>query len=389
MTDTIQEKIIEEAKYFANTEIRPFAATFDEQQCIPRSLIDKMAAKGYLAASFPEEYGGLALDPVYYGLFTEAIGKACASVRVILTVHSSLVGETLLRWGTEDQKKSILPGMASGETLAAFALTEPEIGSDAKSIRTHYTVDGDYYVINGRKKWISLGDIADLFLVIARDNEKVTAFLVDKKTEGVTTTPLKGLMAGRATHLAEVELDNVKVHKSRILGKEGNGFTYIVNTALDVGRYSIAWGGLAIAQEALEAMVTYSRSRKQFGKGIHTFQLVQGMIGDAVTKLAAGRALCLRAGQLRKDRHLDAVIESTIAKYYTSKIANEIASDAVQIHGGNGFYNKYPAERLFREAKVLEIIEGTSQILQEVIANHGLARYNVYGKQDLTVSTHN
>ena len=382
MNNAVQERIIEEARHFANTEIRPFAALFDEQQFIPRQLIDKMAAKGYLAGSFPQEYGGLGLDAVYYGLLTEAIGKACTSVRVVLTVHSSLVGETLLRWGSEDQKKKMLPLMARGERLAAFALTEPEVGSDAKSVRTRYEADGEYYIINGTKKWISLGDIADLFLVIASNDDKVTAFLVGRGTDGVTCLPMKGLMAGRATHLAEINFENARVHKSSIVGKEGNGFTYVVNTALDFGRYSIAWGGLAIAQEAFEAMVAYALRRKQFGKGIYNFQLVQGMIGDAMTKLAAGRALCLRAGQLRNERNVDAIIESTIAKYYTSKIANEIATDAVQIHGANGFSNKYPAERLFREAKTLEIIEGTSQVLQEIIGNHALAKYNLYRKSN-------
>lgn len=370
-----QDKIVEEAKAFAAQEIRPFAAQFEESAAIPRELIGKMAEKGYLSACFPKEYGGLELDPVYYGLFTEEIGKACASTRAILTVHTSLVGETLLRWGSEEQKKKWLPLMAGGEKIACFGLTEPDVGTDAKSIQTSYKKDGDKYIINGTKKWITLGNIADIFLVITKGEKGNSAFIVEREMEGLKTTPIQGLLAGRAAHIAEIEFKNVEVPAENLLVKEGSGFTYIVNTALDYGRYSIAWGGLGLVQEAIEAMVSYSRKRKQFGKKIHTFQLIQAMIGDAVTKAHAGRALCLKAGEMRKKGDTGAVMETTIAKYFTSKIAMEITTDAVQVHGGNGCYNKYPVERLFREAKILEIIEGTSQVQQEIIASYGLRQY--------------
>lgn len=367
--------VIEEVKHFAQCEIRPFAAEFDEMGRIPRSLIDKMARKGYLAACFPKEYGGLDFDPISYGIFTAEIGRACASTRAMLTVHTSLVGEAILRFGTNEQKSRFLPAMARGEKIAAFALSEPEAGSDAKSIKTHYEKSGGHFIISGKKKWITLGDIADLFLVIARNGNAITAFIVDRECGGITTTPMKGLLANRASHIAEIDFADVKVGQEYVLGREGNGFMYIVNAALDFGRYSIAWGGLGIAQEALNTMVNYSRNRKQFGERISNFQLIRGMIGDAVTKIHAARALCLHAGRLRKEKHDDAVMETNIAKYYTSIIANQIAQDAVQIHGGNGCYNKYPAERLFREAKILEIIEGTTQIQKDIIAEFGLKRY--------------
>lgn len=373
--DIVNKELIEEAGNFANQEIRPFATEFEVQERIPRELIDKMALKGYLAATFPKEYGGLGLDPINYGLLTEAIGKASSSARALLTVHTSLVGETILRWGTNEQKEKILPDLVTAKKIAAFALTEPEIGSDAKSIRTRYAQENDCYIITGNKKWISFGGIADIFLVIATGENGASAFLVDRMSEGVNVAPMRGLLANKADQVAEITFENVRVPKEHILGKEGWGFSYIVNTALDYGRYSIAWGGLAIAQEALESMATYSRTRKQFDKAIYSFQLVQGMIGDAVTNIHAARSLCLNAGYLRKINHNDAVTETTIAKYFTSKLANSVASDAVQVHGGNGCYNKYPVERLFREAKILEIIEGTSQIQQEIIARYGLRRY--------------
>lgn len=368
--------ILDGFRQFVDQEIRPFAGTFEEEERIPRSLIDKMAKRGYLAACFPKEYGGLGLDPIHYGQFTELVGKACSSTRAMLTVHTSLVGETILRWGTEAQKEAYLPAMASGEKLAAFALTEPGTGTDAKNIQTQYQKQGDHYLLHGQKKWITLSDIADLFLVIARQEQHISAFLVDRCSKGITTRPIRGLLASRAAHVAEIEFDQVKVPAKNMLGKEGSGFTYIVNTALDYGRYSVAWGGLGIAQAALEEMVSYSRKRKQFGQAIYKFQLIKGMIGDAVAKIHAARSLCLHAGRLRQEKHPDATMETNIAKYITSTIANTIAADAVQVHGGNGCYNQYPVERLFREAKVLEIIEGTTQIQQELIANFGLRRYH-------------
>lgn len=366
---------IDEVKRFANNEIRPFASEFEQKEALPKELISKMAVKGYLSAPFPKEYGGLDLDSIQYGLLTEEIGKACCSTRALLTVNTSLVGETILRWGTKEQKDKWLLLIAKGEKIGAFGLTEPNVGTDAKNIQTKYEKKGKSYVLNGKKKWISFGGIADFFIIIANNQGDITAFIVERDRTGLNTIPIKGLLGGKASHIAEIELIDVEIPENNILGKIGNGFSYIVNSALDTGRYSIAWAGLAIAQEALEAMVTYSRNRKQFGKGIYSFQLIQGMIGDSVTKVHAARALCMNAGQLRIENSQEAIIETSIAKYFTSKIAGEITSDAIQVHGGNGCYNKYPVERLFREAKILEIIEGTSQIQQEIIAKFGLRKY--------------
>lgn len=374
MDRSYQENIIEEATKFANSEIRPHATEFDANEAIPQDLIDKLALKGYLAATFPKKYGGLELDPVHYGLFTEEIGKACCSTRSLITVHTSLVGESILRWGTEDQKNKWIQLMAAGKVISAFGLTEPDIGTDARNIQTIYIKSGNKYIINGKKKWITFGDRADLFLIVARNDNEISTFLVERNN-GVKSNRISGLLASRAAYIAEIELENVEIPEENLLGKEGNGFTYVVNTALDHGRYSIAWSGVAIAQAALEEMVSYSRKRKQFGQKLHNFQFIQGMIGDAITKIHAARALCLKAGEMRMNMHQDAIMETTIAKYYSSKIAMDITIDAVQVHGGNGCCNKYPVERLFREAKILEIIEGTSQIQQEIISSYGLRKY--------------
>lgn len=370
-----QLSIVKEVRGFVEERIRPFAAEFEEKEAVPKKLIMDMAVKGYLAASFPREYGGLNLDPVHYGLFTEEVGKGCCSVRGLITVHTSLVGEALLRWATEEQKRRWLPDMAKGEKLAAFALTEPGVGTDAQSVQTSYYRSSNGFVINGVKKWITFGDVADVFMVIATNGKDISAFMVEKEFPGVSTKPIKGLLASKASHIAEVVFDNVEVPLDNMIGSEGIGFTYIVNTALDHGRYSIAWAGVAIAQEAIDAMVAYARSRSQFGKKLYNYQLVEAMIGDAVTKVHAARALCRQAGDMRKNNLDDAMINTNIAKYFSSKIAMEVTVDAVQLHGANGCYNKYPVERLFREAKILEIIEGTSQVQQQIIAKYALKRY--------------
>ncbi|MDO3410497.1 acyl-CoA dehydrogenase family protein [Saccharibacillus sp. CPCC 101409] len=373
------QEILREAESFVDREIRPFLHDFKQRESIPRETIRAMAERGYLAASWPSEYGGLELNPVDYGRFTELFGKASPAVRSLITVHTSLVGETLLRFGTDKQKADWLPKLSSGEWLSAFGLSEPEIGSDAKNIRTNWREEADAYVLNGSKKWITFGAIADVFVIVAENNGRSTAFWVERDFGGVETRRIEGLMAARETELAEIELTEVRVPKDHVIGRLNDGFEYVVTSALDHGRYSIAWAGLAIAQEALEAMVAYSRKRVQFGQRLNQFQLIRGMIGDATTKIHAARALCLRAGELRANRSPEAVIETTIAKYFASKVAVEVANDALQVHGANGFTDRYPVERLYREAKVLEIIEGSSQMQQEMIAHYGLKKYHKRG----------
>jgi hypothetical protein len=376
MNDERQKKIVTEARAFTEEHIRPFAGEFEEKKGVPRGLINKLAERKYLAAPFPEEYGGLGMDQYYYGLLVREIGKGCPSTRALLTVHTSLVGETILKWGSRELKEKWLPLMARGEKIAAFGLTEPYAGTDAQSIQTAYNAEGDTCILNGRKKWITFSGIADLFIIIAcNEDKKTTAFLVERQQVGVEVIPMQGLLASRAAYISEIKLKDVRVPRENILGKEGSGFSFIVNTALDNGRYNIAWAGVAIAEAALEEMVTYARSRSQFGQKIYKFQLVHEMITDAVTKVQAAEALCKKAGEMRTNKHLDAVMQATIAKYYSSRIAMEVTTDAVQIHGGNGCYNQYPVERLFREAKILEIIEGTSQIQQEIISRYGLSHY--------------
>lgn len=374
--NTVDTDLIEQARIFAATEIRPFARSFDEQQQgIPRSLIHKMGKMGFLGATISQDYGGSGLDAVSYGQMTEEIGKACASTRSLLTVHTSLAAEAIARSGSRDQRLKWLPAMVEGSVICAFALTEPEVGSDAGAIQASYTRAGDRYILNGRKKWISFGGIADLLIVIAKRDGQTSAFLVERSSPGVKTSPMSGLLGNRAAYISEIELANVEVPEEALLGGEGNGFSFVVNTALDHGRYSIAWAGVALAQEALDCMIGYAAEREQFGRKIIQFQFIQGFIADAQVNIHAARAQCMEVGRARQKKRPEAVTETIMAKYFSSKLAMRVATDAVQVHGGNGCYNKYPVERLFREAKVLEIIEGTSQLQQELIAMSLLSEY--------------
>jgi alkylation response protein AidB-like acyl-CoA dehydrogenase len=374
MTDD-QKHIQEKARLFAASYIRPFATQFDEEQGISEDLIKEMARAGYLGATFPEKYGGIAMDCISYGLVTEQFSKACSSARALLTVHTSLVGETILRWGSNRQKDKWLPLMAAGEKIAAFALSEPEIGSDARNVKTAYRREGAKILINGKKKWISFAEIADVFLVVAQDNGTVSAFLVDADTPGVTVTPMRGFMANRGTYIAEITFTEVEIAEEQMLLSEGSGFTYIANTALDHGRYSVAWAGLGLAQESLDVMCHYAINRKQFGQRLSTFQSIQDLIADTTINVHSARGMCLKAGQLRSEKNEHAYIETIMAKCFTSKIARTATDNAVQIHGANGCHNSYPVERLFREAKIFEIIEGTYQVHQEAISNFGIEQY--------------
>jgi alkylation response protein AidB-like acyl-CoA dehydrogenase len=367
------QRLLNDVRDFVEQAVRPRAREFDEQQAIPRSFIEEMGKQGFLSIPFPEEYGGWGFDPVLYGRATEEIAKGCSSVRSLLTVHTSLVGETLVRWGTARQKARLLPAMARGQLLTAFALSEPEVGSDARAVATTYSRRGSAYILNGRKKWVSFGAMADLLLVVAANSGRITTFLVEAGKTRRTLIP--GMLGLRGSQVAEVELMDVEVSPEDVMGSEGEGFEYVVQTALDSARANVAWGALGLAQEALEAMVTHARTRRQFNEFIHQFQLIRGMIGDAVTNVHAARAVCERMGLSRAANDLDAAMETNMAKYFATKVAAKVAADAVQVLGASGCVATSPVERLYRDAKVLEIIEGSSQIQQLLISEYGLKRY--------------
>lgn len=377
MYASTEHPLVTRARAFATEVLRPRAGEFDRDEAVPREIMRAMADEGFLGSVLPVEYGGAGLDPLSYGRLTLEIGKGCPSVRTLLTVHTSLVGETLARLGSPAQKDGWLPQLASGRAFACFALSEPLSGSDAAAASTSYRETDGGFVLNGRKQWISYGAVADLFLVFANCDGVGSAFLVERGMAGVSTTPMTGLMASRGSHIAQVDLDDVVVPRANLVGRIGAGFSFVANTALFFGRYSIAWAGVAIAEAALEEMAAYARTREQFGKKLRQHQLVMAMLADAVTGVHAGRALCERVGSMRNAGLDDAVNEANIAKYMTSQSAMAIATSAVQLLGANGISSAYPVERLFREAKVLEIIEGSTQIQQQLLSEFATSRHRL------------
>jgi len=356
-----------EYRAFAQAEIVPFADQWDREEVIPRELIRKLADRGWLGAHVPLEHGGAGLDMVTYGLLTEEIGRACSSTRSLLTVHD-MACQAILRWGSRAQREQWLPKLSRGEILGAFALSEPQAGSDAKGVATTAEKDGDGYVVNGRKKWITFAQIADLFLVFLQCEGKPTAFLVERSTPGLRIEPIKGILGTRASMLGEIFFDGCRVPAENMVGRVGFGVSHVVAATLEHGRYSVACGSVGIAQACLDASLRYAKEREQFGQPLFDHQLVRAMLSDMIVQVRSARLMCLRAGYLRQMNDPGAFMETMAAKYLASTVASKASTDAVQIHGANGCADGSPVSRYFRDAKVMEIIEGSTQIQQMTIA---------------------
>lgn len=363
-----------EFREFVDNEIIPYAEQNDREERINEGMIEKLAEKGYLGSMLPKEYGGMGLDMVTLGILNEEVGRGCSSVRSLLTVHG-MVALAIERWGTQEQKDKWLRRMAKGEIIGAFALTEPNVGSDAKSIESTAIPTDDCYILNGRKKWTTMGQLANIFLVYALCNEKPTAFLVENDITGFSRKPMQGLLGARASMIAELSFDDCRIPKENLVGREGAGLSHVAVSALDYGRYTIAFGCVGLGQACLEESVRYSRKRKQFGQPLRQNQLIQKMITEMVVSVKAARLLCYNAGYLKDIGDPDSIMEIWNAKYFASKMAVKVAGDAVQIHGGNGCYREYSVERHFRDSKINEIIEGTSQIHEILIATNAFRHY--------------
>ncbi len=352
---------------FVDRGIRPYADDWDQEERLPEDLVGELKRRGYLGAVLPTEEGGRGMDWITYGLLHEELGRGCSSVSGLLTVHD-MVALAIYKWGTEDQRAKWLPALTSGQAIAAFALTEPGIGSDAANVESTAELSGDSYVLNGRKKWISFGQIADLFLVFAQCDGKASALLVEKGSPGLSIAPISGMLGHRASLMAEVILQNCHIPKTNLLGQEGFGLATVGATALDLGRYAVASSCVGLAQACLEASVEYAETRVQFGVQLNRHALIQRMITDMIVKLEAARMLCRKAGAMKAAKDPDAMTDTLVAKYYASTIANQVAADAVQIHGALGCSGEFSVQRYYRDAKVKEIIEGSSQILQLLIS---------------------
>jgi len=322
-------------RVFVDKEVVPCADQFDKEERLPSELIGKIAENGFLAATIPESNGGKGMDMVTHGLLCEEFGSGSASVLSLFTVHGMLA-QAILQWGSPEQRSHLLPQLASGKKIGAFGLTEPDIGSDAKSVQTTAKLDGASYVLNGTKKWISCGQIADIFLIIAQCEGKPTAFLVEKDCPGLTIKPITGLLGFKAAMLAELSIEECSIPQENLVGRIGFGFSHVAGTALDYGRYCVAAGSVGLARACLEACLSYTSERQQFGSLLKGHQLIQQMLTNMIAGIQAARLLYFQAGYLKDTLDPESITASAIAKYFASTMAVKAASDAVQIHGANG-----------------------------------------------------
>ena len=356
---------------FADREIAPGAARFDDAGEFPWENVKKMAELGLFGLVFPEQYGGGGFGTLEYVLAVEEVSRACASTGITLAAHVSLGTWPIYNFGTEDQKRKYLPALCSGERLGAFGLTEPEAGSDAGGTKTRAVVDGGSYVINGRKIYITNGSVCGtaVFTAVTTPGvgvKGISSFIVEKGMPGFTPGTREKKLGHRASDTVELIFDNLKLPKENMLGPEGSGFTQFMKT-LDGGRISIGAMSLGIAQAALDSAVKYARQRRQFGRAIADFQAIQLLLADIVTELEAARLLVYQTARL-KDRGQPFTRYAAMAKLKASTVAMRAADSAVQIHGGAGYMTDHPVERYFRDAKLMEIGEGTSQIQKLIIA---------------------
>jgi butyryl-CoA dehydrogenase len=363
-----QRLIRETARDFANREIVPRARENDRNEHFDTELVQKIADMGFLGAIVPEEYGGRAVDYRTYALIVEEIGRGCSAMRTVVSVVTSLVCSSLVRWGSEEQKLEWLPQLCSGDALGCFGLTEPDTGSDAANLKTRARqVDGKWR-ISGSKMWISLGNYSKLALIFAQtDPEKkhrgLACFLVPTDQPGFTTQEIHHKLGLKGSDTAELALDDVE---GDLMGEVGDGFK-IAMSALDSGRYSVAAGCVGICQGSLDASIAYSKERTQFERPIGSFQLVQEMIADMVVHTDAARGLVWRAGWI-KDQGKPSTTETSIAKLYATEAAVKCADLGIQVHGGSGYVDDHPVERYLRDARVTTLYEGTSQIQKLIIA---------------------
>ena len=362
-----QERARLEFRQFAKKEIEPYAAEWDRTEQLPRSVIQQLGERKYLGSIIPERWGGAGLEMISYGLLHEEFGRACSSLRSLITVHD-MVAFAILKWGSEKQKSTWLPQLASGSIIAGFAASEPDVGSEIANIKTTATAHNGGFSLRGRKKWITAGQIADLFLVLAKAEGKPTTFLVERSRPNFDVKPIHGMLGTRASMLAELTFDDCPVSSEDILGRTGFGLLTAVSTGLGLGRYSVACGCVGIAQACLDASLQYANSREQFGALLRDHQLIQQLLSEMVTNVRAARLLCFHAGYLKQAGDPGAELQTFIAKYFASRAATKSATDAVQIHGAIGCTGVHSVERYFRDAKIMEIIEGSTQIQQMTIA---------------------
>ena len=375
-TLTDENRLVQQsARAFAEAEILPNIREWDEKGEVHREVFARMAELGFLGAPIPERYGGAGMDYISFALLCEELERADTAFRVVQSVHVGLNSLALLQWGTEDQLQRFLVPQARGEKLATFGLTEPGVGTDAGNLASTARRDGDDYVLNGQKIWISLADLADHFLVFAstdrsKKHRGVTAFVLERGMKGLSTGTLHGKLGIRAGNTGLINMDEVRVPVDNRIGEEGEGFL-VAMSAIDQGRYTVAAGSVGLAQACLDASVRYARERETFGEEIGHHQLVKQMIANMAKGIEAGRLLVWRAGWLKNHGRRN-TRETSLAKWHATEHAVQSALDAIQIHGANGYSNEFPVERYLRNSKAAVIYEGTSQLHTLIQADYAL-----------------
>ena len=364
-------------KEFAEKEVKPLAQDVDENEQFPVETVAKMAKAGFLGIPVPKEYGGQGCDPLTYVMCVEELSKVCGTTGVIVSAHTSLCIDPIQTFGTEEQKKKYIPDLASGKKLGAFGLTEPGAGTDAQGQQTKAVLDGDEWVLNGSKCFITNGSYADVYIVIAvtgvvkkrgRKMKEISAFIVEKGTPGFTFGTKEKKMGIRGSATYELIFEDCRIPKENLLGKQGKGFGIAMHT-LDGGRIGIASQALGLAEGALERTIEYVKERKQFGRSIGQFQNTQFQLADMATKVEAAKQLVYKAAMAKATQKVYSV-EAAMAKLYAAEVAMEVTTKAVQLHGGYGYIREYDVERMMRDAKITEIYEGTSEVQRMVISGN-------------------
>ena len=367
-------------KDFAEKEAKPLAQEIDENHRFPRETVDKMAKLGFLGIPVPKEYGGQGCDPLTYAMCVEELSKVCGTTGVIVSAHTSLCCDPIQTYGTEEQKQKYLVPLAKGEKLGAFGLTEPGAGTDAQGQQTKAVLDGDEWVLNGSKCFITNGKEADVYVIFAitgtvekrgRVSKEISAFIVEKGTPGFTFGTKENKMGICASSTYELIFTDCRIPKDNLLGQKGKGFNIAMHT-LDGGRIGIAAQALGLAEGALETTINYVKERKQFGRSIGAFQNTQFQLADMATKVQAAQMLVYKAAMKKaeyaKNPKVSYSVEAAMAKLYAAEVAMEVTTKAVQLHGGYGYIKEYDVERMMRDAKITEIYEGTSEVQRMVIS---------------------
>ena len=366
-----EELFLQMIREFAEKEVKPLAAEVDEQERFPLETVKKMAQIGLMGIPVPAQYGGAGGTNIMYGMAVEELSRACATTGVILSAHTSLCCAPILENGTEEQKQKYLPRLASGEWIGAFGLTEPGAGTDAAGQQTTAVLDGDQWVLNGSKIFITNGSYADVFIIIAMTDKSlgtkgISAFIVERTAPGFSIGKKEKKMGIRGSATTELIFEDCRIPKENLLGQTGKGFGIAMKT-LDGGRIGIAAQALGIAQGAMDETVKYTKERKQFGRSISQFQNTQFQMADLETKVQAARLL-VRSAHYKKDHGMPYSADAAMAKLFCAETAMEVTTKAVQFHGGYGYTREYPVERMMRDAKITEIYEGTSEVQRMVIA---------------------